>query len=212
MKTLRLVAIIVALTALPVEGQLEFSGGMNLSQLSGALGGSDLQGAANQAGMVFGMDVVIPMGGVGLNLGVDWSQKGVEDVLTDPATQQEVLRLIDLDYIELPIHIRVPVVSAGAATINLVLGPTLGFRIGCDVTEGLAAAQKCGQVANGPSFKKTDIGGTAGLGISFALGGIVYAGFDMRYTTGMTSINTISADALRNRTLSIQTHVGLAIF
>ena len=211
MKTLRLVAIIVALTALPVEGQLEFSGGMNLSQLSGALAGSDLQGAANQAGMVFGMDVVIPMGGMGLNLGIDWSQKGVEDVL-NPATQQEVLRLIDLDYIELPVHVRVPVVSAGAATINLVLGPTLGFRIGCDVTEGLAAAQKCGQVANGPSFKKTDIGGTAGLGISFALSGIVYAEFDVRYTTGMTSINTISADALKNRTLSIQTHLGLAIF
>ena len=211
MKTLRLVAIIVALTALPVEGQLEFSGGMNLSQLSGALAGSDLQGAANQAGMVFGMDVVIPMGGVGLNLGVDWSQKGVEDVL-NPATQQEVLRLIDLDYIELPIHVRVPVVSAGAATIKLVLGPTLGFRIGCDVTEGLAAAQKCGQVADGPSFKKTDIGGTAGLGISFALSGIIYAGFDVRYTTGMTSINTISADALKNRTLSIQPPLGLAIF
>jgi len=90
---------------------------MNLSQLSGALGGSDLQGAANQAGMVFGMDVVIPMGGVGLNLGVDWSQKGVEDVL-NPATQQEVLRLINLDYIELPVHVRVPVVSAGATDVT----------------------------------------------------------------------------------------------
>ncbi len=44
------------------------------------------------------------------------------------------------------------------------------------------------QLANGPSFKKTDIGGTAGLGISFALGGILYAGFDVRYTTGMTSV------------------------
>ena len=161
--------------------------------------------------MVIGMDVLIPMVGVGLILGVDRSQKGVEDVL-NPAAPQEVLRLINPDYIELPVHVRVPVVSAGATTINLVLGPTFGFRIGCDVTEGLAAAQKCGQVANGPSFKKTDIGGTAGLGISFALSGIVYAGFDVRYTTGMTSINTISADALKNRTLSIQTHLGLAIF
>ena len=211
MKTLRLVATIVALTALPLEGQLEFSGGMNLSQLSGALGGSDLQGAANQAGMVFGIDLVIPMGGVGLNLGADWSQKGVEDVL-NPATQQEVLRLIKLDYIELPVHVRVPVVSAGATTINLVLGPTFGFRIGCDVTEGLAAAQKCGQVANGPNFKKTDIGGTAGLGISFALGGIFYAGFDVRYTTGMTSINNVSSDSLKDRTLSLQTHFGIDIF
>ncbi len=212
MKTLGLVAMIMALTALPVEGQLEFSGGMNFSQLSGALGGSDLQDAANQAGMVFGVDLVIPMGGMGLNLGADWSQKGVEDILTDPATQQEVLRLIDLNYIEVPVHVRVPVVSARAATINLVLGPTFGFKIGCDVTEGLSAAQKCGQLVNGPRFKKTDIGGTAGLGISFALGGIVYAGFDVRYTTGMTSINNVSTDALKNRTLSVQTHLGFGIF
>ncbi len=212
MKTLHLVAMIVALTALPVEGQLEVSGGMNLSQLSGALGGSDLQGAANQAGMVFGIDLIVPMGGWGLNLGADWSQKGVEDILTDPATQQEVVRLIDLDYIEVPVHVRMPLVSAGAATIHLVLGPTFGFRIGCDLTEGLSAAQKCDQLANGPSFKQTDIGGTAGLGISFALGRIFYTGFDVRYTTGMTSINKISGDALKNRTLSVQTHLGLAIF
>jgi len=119
MKPLRLVAVILALTALPVEGQLEFSGGMNLSQLSGVLGGSDLQSATNQAGMVFGIDLVIPFGGLGLNLGADWSQKGVEDIVTDPATQQQVLRLIDLNYIEVPVHVRVPVASAGPATFNL---------------------------------------------------------------------------------------------
>ena len=212
MKTLRLVAVILALTALPVEGQLEFSGGMNLSQLSGALGGADLQSAANQTGMVFGMDLVIPFGGVGLNLGTDWSQKGVEDIATDPATNQQVLRLIDLNYIEIPVHVRVPVASAGPARFHLVLGPTFGFRTGCKVTEGLNAARKCSQIASGPNFKQTDIGGTGGLGISFSLGGILYAGFDVRYTTGMTSINNISADALRNRTLTMQTHFGIDIF
>ncbi len=212
MKTLRLVAMITALTALPLQGQLEFSAGMNLSELNGALNGSSLQDAANRAGLVLGFDLILPIGGPGLNLGADWSQKGVEDIITDPNTQLEVARLIDIQYIEIPVHLRIPLVSAGAATIHGVLGPTFGFRIGCDVTEGTAAIQKCGQLANGPDFKKTDIGGTAGLGISFGLGGILYAGFDVRYTTGMTSINTISADALRNRTLSIQTHLGLAIF
>ena len=212
MKTLSMVAMIMALIALPVEGQLEFSGGMNLSDLKGALGGSDVQNATNRAGMFFGIDLIIPTGGPGLALGGGWSQKGVEEVLTDPATQQEIARLIDLEYIEVPIHVRIPLVSAGPTTFNLVLGPTFGFRIGCNVTEGLAVAQKCASLANGPDFKKTDIGGTAGLGISFSLGGILYAGFDARYTTGMTSINNISTDSLRNRTLPIQTHVGLGIF
>ena len=213
MKTLSLVAMITALTALPIEGQLEFSGGMNLSELSGALGGSNLQGAANRRGFAFGIDLILPIGGPGLNFGADWSQKGVEDVIiTDPATLETATRLIDLKYIEVPIHLRLPIVSSGPATINLVLGPTFGFRIGCNVTQGTDAIQKCGQVPNGPDFKKTDIGGTAGLGISFGLGGILYAGFDVRYTTGMTSINSISTDSLKDRTLTIQTHLGLGIF
>ena len=105
MKTLSMVAMIMALIALPVEGQLEFSGGMNLSDLKGALGGSDVQNATNRAGMFFGIDLIIPTGGPGLALGGGWSQKGVEEVLTDPATQQEIARLIDLEYIEVPIHV-----------------------------------------------------------------------------------------------------------
>jgi hypothetical protein len=212
MKILRLVVMIMALTALPVQGQLEFSGGMNLSELSGALGGAGLDNAANRAGMVFGFDLILPVGGMGLGLGADWSQKGVEGIFTDPDTQQEVLRAIDLQYIQVPLHIRVPVISAGPTTVNLVLGPTFGFRIGCDVTEGTGAIQKCGQLADGPDLKKTAIGGTAGLGLSFALGGIVYAGFDVRYTTGMTSINNISTDALKDRTLSLETHLGFSFF
>ena len=212
MKNLRLAAIIMAFTALPVQGQLEFSGGMNLSELNGALGGAGLQDAANRAGMIFGFDVILPMGGMGLGLGADWSQKGVEDIITDPATSQQVLRQIDLSYIQIPLHVRVPVVSAGPTTLHLVLGPTFGFRTGCDVTEGTAAIEKCGQLANGPSLKKTDIGGTAGIGLSFALGGIVYAGFDVRYTTGMTSINKISTDSLKDRTLSLETHLGFDLF
>ncbi len=212
MKTLRLMAIITALTALPLQGQLEFSAGMNLSELSGALNGSSLQDAANRAGMVFGIDLILPIGGPGLNFGAAWSQKGVQDIITDPDTQQDIARLIDIQYIEIPVHIRFPIMSAGLASVNLVLGPTFGFRIGCDVKEGAAAVQKCGQLANGPDFKKTDIGGTAGLGISFSLGGIIYAGFDVRYTTSMTSINNISTDSLKDRTLTFQTHFGLDLF
>jgi len=205
MKTLRLVAMIVALTALPVEGQLEFSGGMNLSGLSG----SD---AGNATGMIFGVGAILPLGGFGLNLGGNWAQKGVEEILTDTATQQEIIQVLDLRYIEVPLHFRVPVLSGGGASLNLVLGPTFGFQIGCEVSDGLSAAQDCESLLDGPDLKKTEIGGAAGLGVSFGLGGIVYAGFDARYTFGMTSISELSTDALKNRTLSLQTHVGFSIF
>ena len=211
MKTLRLVAMILALTAVPVEGQLEFSAGMNLSDLTGSLGGSEVDNLANRAGKVFGVDLVIPMGGLGLNLGVDWSQKG-QDLLTDPGGAQELLVLLDLQYLELPLHLRVPVVSSGPVSLNLVVGPTFGIRIGCELAADLEAAQDCADLANGPDLKDTDIGATAGLGISFGLGGIVYAGFDARFTTGMTSISNVSANSLRNRTFTVQTHIGFGIF
>ncbi len=211
MKTLRIVATILALTALPVEVQLEFSGGMNLSDITGSLGGTDVENLGNRAGMVFGIDLVIPMGGVGLNLGAGWAQRGVEDFLTNPGTAEEVAVLLDLRYIEVPVHIRVPVVSSGPVSLNLVLGPTFGFKIGCDVVAaGLSPDQRCAGLA--PDLKKTDIGATAGLGLSFSLGGIIYAGFDVRATTGMTSISNVSANSLKNRTFTAQTHIGFGIF
>ena len=211
MKTLRLVAMIMALTALPVEGQLEFSAGMNLSDLTGSLGGTELDNLANRTGKVLGVDLILPMGGLGLNLGVDWTQKG-QDFLKDPGTAQEVAALLDLRYIELPLHLRVPVVSTGPVSLNLVLGPTFGFQIGCEVAIDLDAAQDCADATTLPDLKKTDIGATAGLGISFGLGGIVYAGFDVRVTSGMTSISNVSTNSLKNRTFTAQTHIGFAIF
>ncbi len=211
MKTLRLLAVIMALTALPVQGQLEFSAGMNLSDLTGSLGGTDLDNLANRTGKVLGVDLVLPMGGLGLNLGVDWTQKG-QDFLKDPGTAQEVAALLDLRYIELPLHLRVPVVSTGPVSLNLVFGPTFGFQIGCEVAIDLDAAQDCADATTVPDLKKTDIGGTVGLGLSFGLGGIVYAGFDVRVTTGMTSISNVSTNSLKNRTFTAQTHIGFGIF
>ena len=210
MKTLRLVATIMALTALPLQGQLELSAGMNLSDLAGSFSGSELNDLGNRAGMAFGLDLVLPMGGMGLNLGAGWAQKGIEG-LANPGTAQEAAVLLDLRYIEVPVHVRFPVVSTGPVSLNLVLGPTLGFQIGCEVVD-LVSAQKCADSGLAPDLKKTEIAGTAGLGISFSLGGIVYAGFDVRVTTGMTSISNVSTNSLRNRTFTAQTHIGFGIF
>ncbi len=210
MKTLRLVATIMALTALPLQGQLELSAGMNLSDLAGSFSGSELNDLGNRAGMAFGLDLVLPMGGMGLNLGAGWAQKGIEG-LANPGTAQEAAVLLDLRYIEVPVHVRFPVVSTGPVSLNVVLGPTLGFQIGCQVVD-LASAQNCADSGLAPDLKKTEIGATAGIGISFGLGGIVYAGFDVRVTTGLTSISNVSTNSLRNRTFTAQTHIGFAIF
>lgn len=71
-----------------------------------------------------------------------------------PLEGQQVLRLIDLQYFEIPLLFRIPLFPAGPASIHLVLGP---------------------------AFNR------------------------------MTSINQLSTGSLKNRTLSIQTHLGFDI-
>jgi len=204
MKKLSAVALVLALTAMPVHGQgLEFSGGVNFSNLSG----ESIQNAASNAGMNFGLDLVLPLGPLGLNLGADWSQKGVEQ------TVGSSLNVIDLSYIELPVHVRFPIVGAGPIRLNLVAGPTIGINTGCEVRIDLQAAENCEDLAAG-SFdtKKLEWAGVGGLGLSVGLGGLAYAGVDLKYSMGLSNVSEGSSLDMKNRTFSLTTHVGFDIF
>ena len=77
-RRLSVAVVALALYAAPAFAQgLEFSGGVNFAKLSG----DDIQDAAQEAGLNFGIDLVIPVGPVGLNIGGDWSQKGVKETV-----------------------------------------------------------------------------------------------------------------------------------
>ena len=195
--------VLLTASALPLQAQgLELSAGVNLAKISG----DDISSAALNTGMKFGIDLVIPLGPLGLNLGGDWSQKGVEQTVGGASTA------VDLSYIELPLHFRFPIVAAGPARINVILGPTVGINTGCDIKVDGAAATACADaVQGGFDPKKLDWSGTGGLGASFALGSLVYAGVDLLYTMGFSSIDELSSD-LKNRTFALQSHVGFDVF
>lgn len=196
------IALVLAAFAAPVRGQgLEFSGGVNFATLSG----SAISNAAQNAGMNFGVDLVLPVGPIGLNLGAGWSQKGVEETATNS--------VFDLSYIEVPVHLRFPLVGAGPIRLNLIAGPTVGINTGCEVTIGAAAAEACSALAVG-SFEATKLewAGAGGLGLSFSLGGLAYAGIDLKYTLGFTEISEGSALAAKNRTFELSSHLGFGIF
>ncbi len=203
MKQLLGVSLLMVACALPLQAQgIEFSGGVNFAKLSG----DDIGTAARNTGMKFGLDFVIPIGPLGLNLGADWSQKGVAQTI------QAASAIVDLSYIELPLHFRLPIVSAGPARINLVLGPTVGINTGCDIKIDLAAATTCADAAQGGfNAKRLDWSGTGGLGFSFGLGGLVYAGVDLLYTMGFTSVDVLASD-LKNRAFTLQSHIGFDVF
>jgi len=202
MKKTLLLAALVAVSAAPVQAQgLEFSGGVNFAKLSG----SDIQNAAQNLGMNFGLDLVIPVGPIGLNIGGGWSQKGAEVAEAASST------LLDLSYIEIPVHLRLPLVGAGPIRLNLILGPTIGINTGCELTLDSGTAQACADAADGFDVNKLDWSGAAGLGVSFRLGGLAYAGADLKYALGFTSIDQGAQD-LKNKAFTLEGHFGFDVF
>lgn len=202
MKKTLLLAALIAGGAAPVSAQgLEFSGGVNFAKLSGA----DIQNAAQNLGLNFGLDLVIPVGPVGLNVGGGWSQKGAE--VSEAASST----ILDLSYIEIPVHLRLPLVGAGPIRLNLILGPTIGINTGCELTLDSGSAEACADSAEGFDVNKLDWSGAAGLGVSFRLGGLAYAGADLKYALGFTSIDEGSQE-LKNKAFSLEGHVGFDVF
>jgi hypothetical protein len=194
----------LAVSAAPIEAQgIEFSGGVNFSQLSG----DAIQDAARAAGLNLGLDLVIPLGPIGLNLGGVWSEKGVE------TTENNSVSTIDLSYIELPLHVRLPLIGAGPVRLNLVLGPTLGINTGCEVSIDAAAAQDCADLAQGAfDAEKLEWAGMGGLGLSFRLGGLAYAGVDLAYSLGLSNVSEGSSLDAKNRTFALTSHFGFDVF
>jgi hypothetical protein len=194
----------LAVTAVPAHGQgLELSGGVNFSKLSG----DAVQDAARNTGLNLGLDFVIPVGPIGLNLGAGWSQKGAEE------TVQNSVNVIDLSYVEVPVHVRLPLAGAGPVRLNLVLGPTIGINTGCEIKVDAAAAQDCADVAQGGfDAEKIEWAGTGGLGVSFSLGGLAYAGVDLQYTLGLSNVSEGSSLDAKSRTFSLSSHLGVDVF
>jgi hypothetical protein len=199
-----LVALALSVSvATRVQAQnIEFSGGVNFAKISGEA----VQNAARNLGANFGVAFVIPIGPIGLNLGGDYSQKGVEQAV---GTSREI---IDLSYIEIPVHLRFRLVGAGPVRLNLILGPTLGINTGCNIKIDQAAAEACADIVDGFDPKKIDWSGAAGLGVSFAVGGLAYTGVDLKYTLGLTSVSQEVAESVKNRAFALQAHLGFGLF
>lgn len=194
---------LIALSAAPVRAQgLEFSGGVNLSTLSG----DGITDAARNLGMNIAVGVVIPVGPIGVNLGGAFSQKGAEQIVDG------VTEVVDLSYIELPFHARLPLIGAGPIRLNLVLGPTLGINTGCEISDDVNAVRDCADLG-GINVRSMDWSGTGGLGLSFRVGGLAYAGVDLKYTMGFTDVeDTALFDTYKNRAFTLQGHFGFDVF
>lgn len=119
--------ILMAFIAVPAKSQLKFGvkGGLNISSVHL---NSDILKADNVTGFQIGpmIETTIPLIGVGLDVAILYSQKGM-DVKSETGTSTNV----KTDYIDVPVNLKwkfgLPIIKG-----YLAAGPYIGFRVGGD--------------------------------------------------------------------------------
>jgi hypothetical protein len=207
---LSVIGSVLLLTALPfveVLAQVEarsarfgVTGGMNIATLSGA--DAEVQ---NRNGFMAGGLVVLPVArNLALQPGVLFATKGADF----PATQN-VSGGMKLQYVEVPLVLRLDIPASGGVKPFAYAGPAFSLKTGCAFegrAGGVSASISCddvfGQVGEpaGVTLRAGDVGGLVGGGLAFDVGGRVLT-IGARYEVGFVS--TMSDGDSKNRVLSI---------
>jgi hypothetical protein len=111
--------------------------------------------------------------------------------------------MIALDYVEIPLLLRINVPVEGTVAPYFLVGPALGFKGGCEITAELNGdEEKLDCDETGFEVKSVDFGGVVGAGLSFGAGpGSFHLG--ARYNYGLISLDDSEEDwDLGNRAFS----------
>jgi len=110
---------------------------------------------------------------------------------------------LELRYFEVPVMLRLSLARGSRLNPHVYAGPYAGVRIDCTV-EGTSG--DCDDLP-GISTKSVDVGGIAGGGVSFDLGGLMLSG-GVRYSFGVSNIAEFERDNVREAAK----HGGYAIY
>lgn len=141
---------------------------------------------------------------------VSWVQRGND---ADEGANQ-ILKF-DIDYIEVPVLLRLSLSSASGVRPFVYAGPYVAFKQACSVSGHDATGNvdiDCADLGDIFVLKSTDFGGAAGAGLDFRLGaGSLFV--DARFTQGIENIaeKDPSGSSARNRTLSLTTGFAFAL-
>lgn len=175
----------------------------------------------SRAGFQVGGYLMLPLaGGIALQPEVHYMQKGtkLEVKVADPSDPLEGDFDIKLGYVEIPVLLRADLGSGGLHPF-IVAGPSFAIRTSCVLgveTEGFKSETKCDDGDGGSEsdpFKKTDVGGIVGVGLTTSLVGRSLSA-QFRYGRGFTSLAKNTDDELdtnakpRNSGFSIVFGIG----
>lgn len=177
------------------SGQIGLIGGATFSNLRGLDDIEDVN-LDSRTGLIGGGYLLLPLAGA-LQLQVEGLlvNKGAE-----PRTGTD--NELRLSYAEVPVMLRLNLGSSSAVNPHLYAGPYLGLRINCTIGDDT----DCEDVP-GTSVKSVDVGGIAGGGLAFDVGGLVLTG-GARYAFGVSTLAELSGDGLEE---SVK-HGGWAIY
>ncbi|MDH5760439.1 MAG: PorT family protein [Gemmatimonadota bacterium] len=199
MKRIFVLPVVLLLAALPLQAQsLMFRGGVNVSTLSG----DAVTNAASENGLNYGLGLVIPLGSVDLDLGLSFTEKGGQ------TTDGLGAATWYLDYVEIPILVRLGPDMPGPLGVHLLVGPTLGFESDCQVSlTGSTTATPC----SGANFdvKKADWGAAGGAGAEFSAGTMTL-GLDVFYDLGLLTIDNSGTSDIKNRAWTVRGGIGIS--
>lgn len=202
-------AVLAALAvATPITAQTSFGvrGGMTLSTFAPSEEDEEIE-VSYLTGFHLGVTASLGSGGPGLLLSAAYAQRGTAltaDIPVGLDSGEGFDASVDLAYVDVGAFGRIPI-GAGS---YLLVGPTLGLRVGCSTTvsaEGVNVTADCGDIEDSP-YKTFDFGVSGGAGVSFDVGGRDVV-VEALYGFGILSIIDDSDESVRNRGFTIRAGV-----
>lgn len=191
--------------------------GTNIATISDADQGiGDVVGAAfdkkKRMGLNGGVFMKVPLSGMlSLQPEVHYAQNGVS--ITSSTGDVNTIDL-KLDYLEIPVLLRLDVKGSGAAVHPILLAGASGaYRLRCAVSanaDGTSLSQRCDAASDSEDpFKKSDFSLVGGAGIGFTSMGRTLS-LQVRYTHGLTNLASTDSDTTKpkNRALGILLGIG----
>ncbi|HEY7567631.1 MAG TPA: outer membrane beta-barrel protein [Gemmatimonadaceae bacterium] len=182
--------------SLSAHAQTQFGGiiGATFSTLRG------VDGLDSRTGLIGGITLA-SRSALGLQTGLLFVSKGAKGSTSNADGVQ-------LDYVEVPLELRINLGGSSNINPHVYAGPYLGFKIDCKV-EGFSG--DCNDIP-GVSTKTVDVGGAVGGGLDFGFGPLVLTG-GLRYAFGVSNVADFELGSVREsaKNGSFAIYAGLSI-
>jgi len=110
---------------------------------------------------------------------------------------------LKLNYIEVPLLLKIKIPTEGNVSPYFLVGPAIGFKAGCKISgesDGASVDLDCDE--DNIEFKSIDLGGVVGAGVGFPVGS-GQAVLGARYNLGLIRVDDYDDDEpVKNRAFS----------